>query len=136
MPETTISVIIPTRNSSATLFACLKSIQAQTQAPAELIIVDRDSTDQTVPLAKTYTKHVFNHGPERSAQRNYGASKATGDVLLFIDSDMELTPNVIEQTATAFTKDPPPAAVIIPKPASAKAFGQSLKPSNAATTPA
>jgi glycosyltransferase involved in cell wall biosynthesis len=119
MPKPAISVIIPTRNSAATLGACLRSVQAQTE-PVELIVVDRDSTDQTVPIAKTFTPHVFNHGPERSAQRNFGAGAASGKILLFIDSDMELSPEVAAQTAAAFRNRPELVAVTIPE----TSFGQ------------
>ncbi|QQR52503.1 glycosyltransferase [bacterium] len=71
-----VSVIIPTRNSAATLDACLKSVAGQTYTPIEIIVVDRDSTDTTKAIAKRFTKHVYNHGPERSAQVNYGVTKS------------------------------------------------------------
>lgn len=92
-----ISVIITTKNSTATLKKLLESIKQQTYKNFEIIVVDNNSSDQTVKIAKRYTKKVFNIGPERSAQRNFGAKKALGKYLMFLDSDMELTENVIKE---------------------------------------
>ncbi len=90
-----ISIIVPTRNSQLFLGNCLRSIKNQSYKNIEIIVVDNNSTDKTVEIAKKYTKLVFNRGPERSAQRNYGALKSKGNFLLFIDSDMELSKNVV-----------------------------------------
>jgi glycosyltransferase involved in cell wall biosynthesis len=92
-----VSVIIPTRNSAATIEACLKSIADQTYKPIEIIVVDRDSTDTTKTIAKRYTQHVYNHGPERSAQVNFGVTKATGEYVYKVDSDFILDSKVVEQ---------------------------------------
>lgn len=90
-----VSVIVPTRNSSEYLEACLRSIKAQSYPSIEILVVDNNSSDQTKQIAGQYTDRVFNHGPERSAQRNYGADKSKGEFLLIIDSDMELSKNVV-----------------------------------------
>ncbi len=92
-----VSVIIPTRNSAATIEACLKSIADQTYKPIEIIVVDRDSTDTTKTIAQRYTQHVYNHGPERSAQVNFGVTKATGEYVYKVDADFVLDPAVIDQ---------------------------------------
>jgi glycosyltransferase involved in cell wall biosynthesis len=110
-----VSIIVPTRNSEQSLENCLASIKAQSYSPIELIIVDRDSTDTTKQIAEHYHAHVYNRGPERSAQRNFGATKATGHYLAVIDSDMELTPKVIADCVGTLTKDPQAQAVIIPE---------------------
>jgi GT2 family glycosyltransferase/polysaccharide pyruvyl transferase WcaK-like protein len=78
-------------------------------------MVDRDSTDCTKEIAGAFTPHVYNQGPERSAQRNFGVASATGDYVAIIDSDMELTPEVIEQCVAAIQDDPGVAGVIIPE---------------------
>lgn len=83
-----VSVIIPTKNSSRTLDACLRSVKDQSYKNIELIVVDNDSTDGTKEIAKKYTEKVFNFGPERSAQRNFGAQKAEGEYLFINDSDI------------------------------------------------
>lgn len=92
-----LSVIVPTKNSASFLDACIKSIKNQIYDNIEIIVVDNYSTDKTKEIAKKYTKLVFDKGPERSVQRNFGASKAKGEYLLFIDSDMELTPGVAQE---------------------------------------
>lgn len=86
--DSLISVIIPTKNSSRTLEACLKSIKDQSYKNIELIVVDNNSTDDTKEIAKKYTDKVFDYGPERSAQRNFGAKQAKGEYLLIHDSDI------------------------------------------------
>jgi glycosyltransferase involved in cell wall biosynthesis len=110
-----VSVIVPTRNSAATLDACLKSIVKQTYKTLEVIVVDNNSTDQTKEIAKKYTKLVFNKGPERSAQRNYAVTKSKGEYVLIIDSDMELTPLVISACTKQIKREPNIEAIIIPE---------------------
>lgn len=123
-----VSVVIPTRNSAATLDACLSSIRAQTYPGVEIIVVDRASTDGTQSLARRHTPHVHDHpGPERSAQRNYGAAKARGHYLLMIDSDMQLTPRVIEACVALAATQPGQAAVIIPEDSFGRGFWASAK---------
>ena len=97
MKNPLVSIIIPTRNSDRTISACLKSIKKQTYKNIEIIVVDNNSTDTTKEISKKYTKRVFNKGPERSAQRNFGALKSKGEYVLFIDSDMELAKNVVKE---------------------------------------
>lgn len=92
-----VSVIIPTRNSARTLDKCLKSIQDQTYPNIEIILVDNNSTDNTKEIAKKYTNKVYNKGPERSAQRNYGAKKAKGEYLLIHDSDIYFHPDSVQE---------------------------------------
>ena len=79
-----VSVIVPTCNSAKTLELCLKSIKTQTYPNIEIIIVDKNSADNTRKIAEKYGK-VFIKGPERSAQRNFGASQAAGEYLVFLD---------------------------------------------------
>src|SRR5262249_55673756 len=90
----TVSVVVPTRNAARTLAACLESIRAQTHEPLELVVVDNASTDGSDRLAARWADVVLRGGPPRSAQRNRGASEATGEFVLFVDSDMVLEPNV------------------------------------------
>jgi glycosyltransferase involved in cell wall biosynthesis len=92
-----ISVIVPTKNSSRTLEVCLKSIINQSYKDVELIVIDNSSRDRTLEIAQKYTDKVLQMGPERSAQRNYGVANSTGEYVLVIDSDMELTPDVLKQ---------------------------------------
>ena len=73
-----VSVIVPTKNSEQFLEKCLDSIKKQTYKRVEIIVVDNNSTDNTKKIARKFTNKVFNKGPERSAQMNFGAKKAKG----------------------------------------------------------
>jgi glycosyltransferase involved in cell wall biosynthesis len=97
MRRATVSIIVPTFNSSKFLSRCLESIEEQIYKNIELIVVDNNSTDNTKEIARQYTKNVYNRGPERSAQVNFGVKKAIGEYVYKVDSDFELDPLVVKQ---------------------------------------
>lgn len=92
-----VSVIVPTRNSAEFLEACLQSIRAQTYNHIQIIVVDNNSTDATPNIAKKYADQFYTRGPERSAQVNYGVTKAKGQYVYKVDSDFTLDPTVIAE---------------------------------------
>lgn len=92
-----VSVIVPTRNSSKFLDQCLLSIKNQSYQNIEIIVVDNNSTDDTKDIAKKYTDKVFNQGPERSAQTNFGATQAQGEYVYKVDSDFVLDSAVVAE---------------------------------------
>jgi len=118
------SVIVTTRNSAATLEACLTSIQGQT-VPAELIVIDNFSTDETPAIARRYASAFLQAGPERSRQRNLGASMATGSWLFFVDSDMVLAPTTIAECLDAARAGI--RAVIVPEVSQGQGFWAACK---------
>ncbi len=122
-----VSVIIPTKNSSRTLDACLKSIENQTYESTELIVIDNNSTDNTKEIAKKYTDKVFNEGPERSAQRNFGAAQASGEYVLFIDSDMELSKKIVFECVEKIRSDSRAVAIAIPEESFGEGFWAKCK---------
>ncbi len=71
--------------------------------------------DSTKLIANQYTKHVHNWGPERSAQRNYGVRKSSGDLVTIIDSDMVLSSKVIEECVNKFCIEENLVGVTIPE---------------------
>lgn len=91
-----VSVILTTRNEGKNVARFLKSVERQTYHNIEIIVVDNCSGDETKSLARQYTQKVYNFGPERSSQRNFGAKKSNGDYLVFLDADMELGSGVIK----------------------------------------
>jgi glycosyltransferase involved in cell wall biosynthesis len=119
MSDEPVSVIVPTRNSAASLAACLESVRAQTYAPVELIVVDNGSEDATMEIARRIADSVVSAGPERSAQRNEGARRAAGTNLLFVDSDMVLEPAVVAE-CIAVTQAGRLAGVVVPE----QSFGE------------
>lgn len=110
-----VSVIVPTKNSAVTIENCLKSIRNQTYRNIEIIVVDNFSTDDTQKIAQKYTHNVFVKGPERSAQRNYGAQRSLGEYVLFIDSDMQLSENVIISCVQKIKSNKRHQGIIIPE---------------------
>ncbi len=89
-----LSIIIPTFNESQVLRDCIASLIAQSVKDFEIIIVDDGSTDGTVDILKGLEKkyknlHYFTQNHKGAgAARNFGASKSTGQILVFVDADM------------------------------------------------
>jgi CelD/BcsL family acetyltransferase involved in cellulose biosynthesis/GT2 family glycosyltransferase len=117
--EVLVTVVVPTRNSGATLAACLNSLRQQT-APCAVIVVDNQSTDDTVAIAHRYADRVVDAGPERSTQRNLGARLAATPFVGFIDSDMVVSPTVVEEALTVLQGGD--GAVIVPEQAVGDGF--------------
>ena len=87
-----VSVIIPVYNSSKYLNECLDSVIKQTYKNIEIILVDDNSTDNSVDIIKSYDdkriKLIRSHSNLGAAEsRNKGIKAATGDYICFIDSD-------------------------------------------------
>ena len=122
-----VSVIVTTRNNHQTLDACLASIMSQSYEPIELIVVDHDSSDGTKLIARYYTGLVYNHGSERSAQRNFGFGKVSGKYVAFIDPDMVLTRDVIRDCVDVTCYHADTAGVIIPEESFGKGFWAKCK---------
>jgi glycosyltransferase involved in cell wall biosynthesis len=79
----------------------------------ELIVVDNASSDDTLQIAQSFADSVLDKGPERSAQRNAGAAASRGEFVMFVDSDMNLEPDVVSQcVALARTGS---ASVVVPE---------------------
>ena len=91
-----VSVIVTTKNEDRNIGACLESVVQQSMLPLEMIVVDNYSEDKTAEIALEYGAKVFELGPERSAQRNYGVEKAQGKYILYLDADMHLSPDVLK----------------------------------------
>lgn len=123
-----VSVIITTRNEEDTVGRLIESIKNQTFQNIEIILVDNSSTDKTVNIAKKFKVKVFNFGPERSAQRNYGAKMSKGDYLLFLDADMELSKDVIKECVESIENNPRQlGAISIPEKSIAYTFWERVK---------
>ncbi|MCX6043477.1 MAG: glycosyltransferase, partial [Chloroflexi bacterium] len=84
-----ISVIVVVRNGERFLAEALASIGAQTCKPAEVIVVDGGSTDQSVAIASSFPWVRLIHQTDRglAAARNQGVQAAAGDLLAFLDAD-------------------------------------------------
>lgn len=88
-----VSVIIPTYNRRDALARALQSVLDQTHTPAEVIVVDDGSTDDTrsfvTELGEQHSSvlYVYQHQQGAAAARNNGLRRATGDLIAFQDSD-------------------------------------------------
>jgi glycosyltransferase involved in cell wall biosynthesis len=91
----------------------------------ETIVVDNASSDETRAVAKRFECLVLEIGPERSAQRNHGASHARGAYLLFVDSDMLLEADVVADCVAAARSGA--AAAIIPEVSFGEGFWAECK---------
>ncbi|MFH1285266.1 MAG: glycosyltransferase [Candidatus Micrarchaeota archaeon] len=106
-----ISVIIPTHNEEKMIERSLAKHLAQTRLADEVIIVD-DSSDKTPEIVREYEKKTSGrvklvHFSERrgvSFARNQGAKAAKGELLIFIDADIMLDPNCIEEIEKVMAK--------------------------------
>lgn len=110
-----VSVIITTKDSERFIGSCLKTIKNQSYSNIEIIVVDNFSNDKTKDITLKYTKNFFEKGPERSAQRNFGAEKAKGKYLLIVDSDMELSENVVKECVKEIESGNEVKEIIIPE---------------------
>ena len=103
-----VSVIVPCYNAAKTLRACLAAALGQTYRPLDVIVVDDASTDDSVAIAERLGCRVHrcavNGGV--SAARNLGASVATGEILFFLDSDVELAADAVANAVAVLRSDP------------------------------
>ena len=99
-PGKLVSIIVPTLNSAKFLERCLVSLKAQTYPNIEIILVDNFSKDATIEIAKKFTDSIYQIGPERSTQINFGFSKAKGDYLYRVDSDFVVDKDVVNEAVS------------------------------------
>ena len=92
-PDASLSVIIPARNEEHNLPALLRSINAQSVRPQEVIVVDDASTDRTAEVACSLGATVISSQPlpggwlGKTWACQQGANTAHGNTLLFVDAD-------------------------------------------------
>jgi len=95
-PVPFLSVVIITCNEEANIARTLASVQPLVaDGKGEIIVLDSGSTDRTVAIAKSYGAKVFvEEWKGYAAQKNSAIDKATGDWILSLDADEEVSPNL------------------------------------------
>ena len=100
-----ISVVIPVKNGARTIQGCLRAALSQQglDEPYEVIVVDDGSTDGTAELvAATPACLVRQPHTGKSAARNAGAWRASGEILAFTDADCEPDPYWLKRLTEPF----------------------------------
>ena len=90
---TRVTAIVPATNRPSTLDACIRAIESAADAPEELLLIEEP----------------FELGPARA--RNIGAQQASGDLLVFVDSDVAVHADAFTRIRAHFDGDPRLTAV-------------------------
>ena len=110
MPRVSVTVI--TRNEADDLAAALSSVAWAD----EIVVVDSQSTDDTVAIARRFTERVVaREWPGYIAQKNYAASIAGNDWILSLDADERVTPELAIEIRARLADTPREAAFRIPR---------------------
>lgn len=99
-----VSIIIPTFNRSSLVERAIHSALHQTYPFIDVVVVDDGSTDDTREVVATFgarVRYAYQPNAGVCAARNTGATLATGEYLLFLDSDDTLLPSGVEQLVAA-----------------------------------
>lgn len=113
-PIPSCSVVIPAHNAAEFITATLDSLEEQTQAPLEIIVIDDGSSDATVELAASHPCQVrIISTPQggAAAARNRGGQEAKGDFIAFLDADDLCHPRRLERQAHFLVAHPENAMV-------------------------
>ncbi len=122
----TVSVLIPARNEIKRIEPLLKSLREQRYPILEIIVCDDDSTDGTAELVRKHAEQDPRirimrpaSNPERWLGKSYACQElsreAKGDLFLFIDADIELTPDAIGWAIGLLEKDGTDALTAFPE---------------------
>ncbi len=110
MPQLTVTVI--TRNEAHNLAAALESVRWAD----EILVVDSESTDDTVAIARRYTDRVIVRPfPGYSAQKNFAAEQASHDWILSLDADERVPPALEAALRQVMAGAPSAAGYRIPR---------------------
>lgn len=107
-----LSVIIITKNEAARIDACLRSVAWAD----EIVIFDSGSDDDTVARCQAYTNKIFvTDWPGYGAQKNRALEKATGDWILSLDADEQLSAELAQEIRAAISSTTQCSAYTMPR---------------------
>jgi glycosyltransferase involved in cell wall biosynthesis len=93
-----LSATVITKNEERNITRCLAALDFAD----EIVVVDAESTDRTVALARQFTdKVVINPWPGHKQQKNFAIDQASGDWILSLDADEVVTPELCSEIINA-----------------------------------
>jgi glycosyltransferase involved in cell wall biosynthesis len=106
-----VSVIMPVHNGARYVRDAIESVSKQSQLPAELVIVDDGSTDDSLALLRSTSapfplRIIHQQRAGQSAARNHAVRHAEGDLVAFLDQDDRWKPRHLELLCAPLFKDP------------------------------
>lgn len=104
------SVVIPAFNRASALPMAIQSLLGQTYSNWEALVIDDGSSDNTQAVVEGYgdprIRYVYQNHAGLPAARNNGMLRATGDWIVYLDSDNELLPNYLDCMLSAVQAQP------------------------------
>lgn len=105
--EPLITIVVIAYNEEQYIARLLESIKAQSYKKFEVIVVDDHSIDKTVEVARSFEPFLPIRVVQKeirgvSRSRNFGASLANGEIILFLDADGIIPPDFISKNIRAF----------------------------------
>ncbi|MCX7831974.1 MAG: glycosyltransferase family 2 protein [Actinobacteria bacterium] len=106
-----VSVIIPARNEEGNIPELIKCLQSQTYKNFEIIVVDDESMDNTLKVAKNLGVKVVSSRPDagwtgKNKACYEGYLNSDGEILVFMDADVRIRENVLKTTVVNILKNP------------------------------
>ncbi|WP_246731573.1 glycosyltransferase family 2 protein [Methylocapsa sp. S129] len=112
-PPIGLSVLIRTLNEADRLARTLQAVQP---LGAEIVIIDADSKDDTVAIARSFGAIVINNPwPGFGPQRRFGEDKCSHDFIFSLDADEVLTDAIVAEIRGVFLRGAPPRLMIVRK---------------------
>ena len=103
MNRVPLSVVVITKNEEANIERCLKSADWAD----EIVVVDSHSTDKTVEIASRFTNKIYKRNMDiEGTHRNYAYGLATGEWILSLDADENIS-GPLKEEITAFLRAEP-----------------------------
>lgn len=108
-----LSIVIPTKDREKSLFRCIKYIENQTIFPIEVLVIDDGELKENIKakiqnlLTKKNInfKYIKKDTPGLAESKNLGVEKASGSIILFLDDDVVLEKDYIENLVKVWEKN-------------------------------
>lgn len=138
-PGLRVSVLIPARNEADRIVECLRGWRRQTVRPAQLLVLDDESTDGTAARARDVLAGLDWAAVRRGTPKPPGwsgksyachqlAGLARGDILLFTDADVVPSPQTLAALLACFARPGTDAVTVLPRHRAQSRAGRHLAP--------